>query len=140
MGSAAAVLIRHRERVLLLRRGNAAPWMPGRWNFPGGNSEVGESPIETAIRETQEETRYLVRGLRLCLSFQYSVNKSDIVHFFQTSWFEGEFVRCWENDEHSWCTKEEAAARDLVPGIRDAFLALDLWKMSTSIDQFRHHW
>lgn len=42
--------------ALLLRR---APdphdeWS-GCWNFPGGSSEMGESPLQTAVREVSEE-------------------------------------------------------------------------------------
>ena len=38
-------------RVLLQRRGDS-----GKWGFPGGAVELGETPEETAVRELKEET------------------------------------------------------------------------------------
>ncbi len=49
----AGCFIIERGRVLLLRRG-IEPAL-GRWTFPGGFVDVGETPAETARRETIEE-------------------------------------------------------------------------------------
>jgi 8-oxo-dGTP diphosphatase len=48
----AAVIVDDEGNVLLLRRA----YPPGDWVLPGGNREVGESPVETAVREVAEET------------------------------------------------------------------------------------
>ena len=53
------VVLRHLEErarpdVLLIRRGK--PPSQGLWSFPGGSQELGESLIECAIREVEEET------------------------------------------------------------------------------------
>lgn len=47
--------------VLLIRRGK--PPSLGKWSFPGGRQELGETLIETAIREAREETGLLLRQL-----------------------------------------------------------------------------
>lgn len=46
-------------RVLLLRRGI----MPqkGKWTFPGGYVDLGETPVQAAVRETEEEAGMHVR-------------------------------------------------------------------------------
>ncbi|HYA35536.1 MAG TPA: NUDIX hydrolase [Candidatus Binataceae bacterium] len=49
----AGCLIEDAGRVLLLRRG-IEPSL-GLWTFPGGYVDYGESPAETAVRETLEE-------------------------------------------------------------------------------------
>jgi ADP-ribose pyrophosphatase YjhB (NUDIX family) len=56
----AACLVLDAGRVLLLRRG----LMPriGKWTFPGGYVELGETPAHGAIRETIEEV-----GMRVML-------------------------------------------------------------------------
>lgn len=51
--AAAAVVVRGRE-VLLVRR--AIDPAKGRWGFPAGFQDYGESPAETAVREVHEET------------------------------------------------------------------------------------
>jgi 8-oxo-dGTP pyrophosphatase MutT (NUDIX family) len=50
---------RHVERgveVLMVRRSEAARFMPGVWVFPGGAIEAGETPAQCAARELEEET------------------------------------------------------------------------------------
>ncbi|POA81039.1 hypothetical protein C1882_26240 [Pseudomonas sp. FW305-E2] len=44
-------------RVLLVRKKS------GKWNFPGGAIEPGESPVAAARRELQEETSIEGHGL-----------------------------------------------------------------------------
>ncbi|MFI9310740.1 NUDIX domain-containing protein [Streptomyces triculaminicus] len=35
---------------------------PGLWQFPGGNTDPGETPWQTAVRETREETGIVFTG------------------------------------------------------------------------------
>lgn len=57
VSAALAVVVRER-RVLLVRHAN--PPDAGRWGFPGGKIEVGETIESAAVRELMEETG--VRG------------------------------------------------------------------------------
>jgi 8-oxo-dGTP pyrophosphatase MutT (NUDIX family) len=57
------------KKVLLLRRGQNAPWFPGQWCFPGGVRAGWESPEETARREVWEETKIRVNDLTLTGEF-----------------------------------------------------------------------
>lgn len=63
-------------RVLLQLR----PFPPG-WELPGGHVEPDEEPIETAVRETEEETGYRVniRGLVGVYSWSGLRNAADAV-------------------------------------------------------------
>ncbi|MEI9982354.1 MAG: NUDIX hydrolase [Aliidongia sp.] len=47
-------LVRRGDRFLLVRR--AKPPNQGRWGFPGGVQELGETVFEAALRELAEET------------------------------------------------------------------------------------
>lgn len=51
---AAIAIVPHNGKVLLVRRAN--PPDPGRWGFPGGKIEPGETFMDAAIRELAEET------------------------------------------------------------------------------------
>lgn len=51
--AALAVVIRG-EEVLLVRRRNEPD--AGLWGFPGGHVDLGESALDAAVRELQEET------------------------------------------------------------------------------------
>src|ERR1700747_3329101 len=47
-------IVRRGDRVLVVRRAN--PPMLGRWGFPGGVLELGETVAQGAMRELEEET------------------------------------------------------------------------------------
>jgi|SRR3989344_1974204 len=51
----AGICIIHKNKVLLLQQPKNAPHA-GKWGPPGGHSAAGETPLETAVRETYEET------------------------------------------------------------------------------------
>ena len=48
-----AVIVRD-GRILCAQRGNAGA-LPGKWEFPGGKIEQGESPHDALVRELAEE-------------------------------------------------------------------------------------
>jgi ADP-ribose pyrophosphatase YjhB (NUDIX family) len=48
------------DEVLLVRERRS-----GRWTFPGGWADVGDTPSDAAVRETLEESGYRVRATKL---------------------------------------------------------------------------
>lgn len=61
----AIVLIRHKNRLLLVRK---PEWAEGRYSLVAGFMEVGESLEECAIREAREETGVTIRNVRYIAS------------------------------------------------------------------------
>jgi ADP-ribose pyrophosphatase YjhB (NUDIX family) len=49
------------DRVLLIREDAD----DGRWTLPGGWADVNESPSQSVVRETEEESGYVVKPVRL---------------------------------------------------------------------------
>ena len=59
--AAAIALVIRKDAILLVRRAN--PPDAGKWGFPGGKIEHGETMEEAAIRELEEETGVTARSL-----------------------------------------------------------------------------
>lgn len=59
----ALALLRKEDRWFLQRRDPGNAVLPGRWEFPGGKVEAGESMEEALRRELQEELGLAVSGL-----------------------------------------------------------------------------
>ena len=69
------------QRVLLIRRSDN-----GLWALPGGCQDLGETPMECAVRECFEETGFSIRCTRLLGVF--SSKRYPYVHY---PWKENEF-------------------------------------------------
>ena len=65
----------------------------GRWSFPGGHLEHGETPEECAKRETLEETGVLIGNLG-CGPYTNDINGAEGTHyitlFVRAEWRSGE--------------------------------------------------
>ena len=74
--AAYALVIDRDTRILLVRAGSLSA-TPSRWYLPGGGIELGESPAQCAVRETQEETGLSIRlGSLLMVSSDVTANPS----------------------------------------------------------------
>ena len=113
----AVVIENNNGEILLLLRGPSAPWMPSKWNLPGGTSEEGEDPKQTAIRETEEETQLHVHGLQILYKEQIEDGE---VYFYYTRDYSGNFGLNWENTDFNWVSKNDAMNYNLVPGVKTA--------------------
>lgn len=68
--------------------------------FPGGHVEIGESFVESVIREVREETGLEIRHPRLCGVEQFQTEEGGryVVFFFKTSAFSGMLHSSAEGD------------------------------------------
>lgn len=96
-------------RVLLLLRGPTAPWLPNRWNLPGGKIELGESPHEAAMRELWEETN--LRALALSPITQIG----DLDVLYADHWTGRVRLADCENVRSAWVPRQIAWTWDLIP-------------------------
>lgn len=125
--STAVVIAYKNGQALLLKRGESAPWNPGKWDFPGGGINKGETPKEAAAREALEEVSMEVRTLRELTVIDV---EGEDVHFFTTDFYfgngpNGTLAVGPEHDEFKWVPISEAMKMDVVPGVRRALFFLE---------------
>jgi 8-oxo-dGTP diphosphatase len=112
-----AVVLRG-DRVLVVRRAN--PPMPGRWGFPGGVLELGETVAQGAMRELLEETGVKAEAAGpLTVIDTVDRDGEDRVRYHYTlvailgNWQSGEGVPGDDADEVAWLTRAEIVNRGL---------------------------
>ena len=104
-----AVIVR-RGSVLCARRGGTGP-LAGRWEFPGGKVEPGETPADALVREIEEEL-----GCRVRVGVEVTTTAHPPI-VLTTYWCElerGE-PRAVEHAEVRWVAATGLAALDWAP-------------------------
>jgi 8-oxo-dGTP pyrophosphatase MutT (NUDIX family) len=116
MQKSATVALISNNKLLLLKRGDSAPWNPGRYCLPGGKLEDNETLIDCAVRELYEETNIVLKSNQLTpliISYpKYSktvfVCNSDSNYIVKLN---------WEHSDAIWVSYGESSSIDLVPGL-----------------------
>jgi ADP-ribose pyrophosphatase YjhB (NUDIX family) len=122
---AAAAVFDEEGRILLIQQPSEYTHGGGAWTLPGGYSDSGEAPEETAIRETHEETTLEVRPGNV-FSVAYSEPPQngphggviigylcEVIDGNPEPSHESQAVRYWEIDEvPAWYNNAEQGARD----------------------------
>ena len=112
-----AVVLRG-ERALVVRRAN--PPMPGRWGFPGGVLELGETVGDGAMRELKEETGVVAEAAGV-LSVIDTIDRDDKgrvrYHYALVAvrgvWVSGDGAAGDDADEVAWLSRTDIVERDL---------------------------
>ncbi len=100
-----AAVIERGGKVLIARR-KKGDRFEGRWEFPGGKIEAGESPEECLRRELREELGVEAETKELLCSVSFETSGLSIeLMAFRTSLLAGE-VRCHDHDEIRWIEPE----------------------------------
>ena len=125
------IVVRRGDEFLVLFRSEAEGAF---WHTVAGTVESGEDPRATAIRELEEETGLVVRGLEELpdLGFEYVREAWEDqpglrvpVRVFVTEAPPGwEPVLNEEHDEYRWCAREQAAELLFWPEPRRIVLSL----------------
>ncbi len=69
ISTSAVIVLNDQKQVLLLRRGKAAPWEPGKWSLPGGVIDPGETPEQAGSREAYEEVGIKLHKIKKTKSY-----------------------------------------------------------------------
>jgi 8-oxo-dGTP diphosphatase len=121
-----AVVLRG-ERALVVRRAN--PPMAGRWGFPGGVLELGETVAEGAMRELREETGVVAEpaGTLTVLDSIHRENDGRVRYHYalvavRGIWQSGDGIAGDDADEVAWLSRRDILDRNL--GVAPALLPL----------------
>jgi len=110
------------NKVLILKRGSTAPWMPNKWSLVGGGIEEGENPKETIIRECLEEIGLKPNNV----SFDHkimTVDTGEIYYFYGE--LESQNIKLdYENSNYKFITKDEINNYEFVPYIKEFILSI----------------
>lgn len=115
--SVATFIINSNDEILVLQRGSTAPWMPNKWNLPGGIIDANENHIQAAIRECKEETNLNVSNLVKIVSY---TDPEFIITFYKSNNYTGEVTIDWESKDYKWVHKSKLLDIDFVPYIKNA--------------------
>lgn len=106
------------DRVLVVRRAN--PPLPGRWGFPGGVLELGETVAEGAMRELFEETGIKAEAAGpLTVIDTIDRDEEGQVRYHYTlvavigHWLSGEGLPGDDADEVAWLTRAAIIEQNL---------------------------
>ena len=98
-------VIKNKNKILLIKE--AKKEIYGKWNFPVGHLEEGESIIEGAKRETLEETGCKVEVKNL-LPIKYKMKYGVLIIYFLSELIEeNDIIKKDEILEKKWFTVEE---------------------------------
>jgi len=122
-------LIRNEQGKILLQKrlDDLIPDADGKWEFPGGRIDFGESPEETLIRECREEIGCEIKVIKLLPLIQSRVWRTSVGGEIQAIvlCYEAEIVegQARPSDKKvgavAWFNREELNALDVLPGIKD---------------------
>jgi len=108
-----AAIIEEKGKVLIARR-KPGKHMAGKWEFPGGKIEPGETPEESLVRELLEELAIHVRvGKFLCRAFFEGGGVSLELLVYAVERVTGEPVLI-DHEEVRWVSPDQLSLFDLA--------------------------
>lgn len=102
------------ERFLACRKKPGKP-LEGRWEFPGGKIEPGETPEQALAREIREELNLIAEvGQKVTTTtYEYDFATIELTTFYCTL-VDGD-LRLTDHDDTKWVTSTEAAHLTWAP-------------------------
>lgn len=109
-----AAIIKDKDKILIAQR-NSKDHLSGKWEFPGGKIEPGETPEECLVREIREELRVDVEiGSFYDDNIYGSEDQAIHLLFYWAEVMNGE-VTPVVHDDVKWITIKELARFDFAP-------------------------
>jgi len=122
MISISKAVIKKNNRFLLLKRYPKSKSFPNMWDFPGGKDDLNESPSESVIRETKEETNFDIKPNKKMFSEEYHDDNFDyLLHYFHPEITYGKIQLSSSHTKHKWFLEKEIKHLQLHPSVKIYF-------------------
>lgn len=110
-----AALIRNDDNFLIAKRSTGDENVYGKWEFPGGKVETGESEKNAIEREMLEEFELNVKAKKFIINnvCKYP-NKTIDLRLYECEYIEGDF-KLHDHSEYAWVKKDDILAYELCP-------------------------
>ena len=124
------ILENSRHEILLLKRGLATALGPGLWGFSAGHIDPGEMPAACSIRELQEEIgpQHRIELINTigpirdtCYGGIYQI------YLYHYRWLSGVIQLNHEHTEYAWVGKQDFKTYQVMDGIDEDLLYLNVW-------------
>ena len=113
---ALVLVLNSKNEVLIIKRTPGDYWAAGLWAYPGGKPDPGETPEQTAVRETKEETNLEVTDLK---ELKLKIDKP--VATYYTRSYSGDVKIDWEHTDWAWVDKNTIGVYDLAPNTLEMY-------------------
>lgn len=112
------------QKVLVLKRGSTAPWMPGYYCLPGGHRDDNEELVDCAVRELYEETQISILAKDLYpISVKYTNGYTNTIFVYAKGGYYDVKLN-WEHDHYMWISVQESKTIRLVPNLESTIKTL----------------
>lgn len=113
--SVVAALIEKDGNYLIARRATGDENVFGKWEFPGGKVQEGETEEHAIEREIKEEFELDIKAIRFIANnvCEYPSKTIDL-RLYECKYIDGEF-RLHDHSEYKFVRKEELISYDLCP-------------------------
>lgn len=110
------IVIRNNEgRCLVIRRSGASKFNAGKWDFPGGKVDAGETFDAALIREVQEETGLCIQLERVAGCAEAELPDRKVAYIImEGKYWSGCVKLSSEHDEYRWLNQVELLQADVA--------------------------
>lgn len=107
------------DRCLLLKRSQSSKGNPGKWEFPGGKTELGERFDEALLREVAEETGLTISLLHVAGATESEMPTRIVAYLIlEARLVSGQVQLSSEHDDFAWVTLQDLPTIDLAEQFR----------------------
>lgn len=115
-----AVIENQQGQCLLLRRSNTCRSFAGKWEWPGGKADEGETFETALLREVREETGLEVEITGVAGAYGFEMTHIRLVVLcMETTVTGGTFKISDEHDDFAWVSIKDLLSWDIIDGLKE---------------------